>query len=196
VANDFEQVGTYGQPDSLLEHLRRKMEEAAAAVAAIEEEGIPPALATALAALLAIWALSSQLKGNLLLPRLAGQSFARAPLLAAQTGLGARADILSSRKANPILALMELDAAIRETIARRLGINPAGNRDELSRAFSGSGLSKDDSDRLANLLSELRGYGQSLGQGKPRRTTEQSMKKYHQESMRLLEEIERAGKAP
>jgi hypothetical protein len=49
---------------------------------------------------------------------------------------------------------------------------------------------------LANLLSELRGYGQSLGQGKPRRTTEQSMKKYHQESMRLLEEIERAGKAP
>lgn len=194
VTNDFDQEGTYGETDSLLEHIRRKMDDAAAALASMDEEGIPPALAIALAAALALFALSSQLKNDLVLPRLSSQSFSRAPLLAAQTGLGARAEILSSKNASPILALMEMDAAIRETIARRLGINPAGTKDELSRAFTEKGLSPDDAAHLSNLLSEFRAYGQSLGRGRPRRTTEASMNNYHRESMRLLETIERTGK--
>jgi hypothetical protein len=89
---------------------------------------------------------------------------------------------------------MELDGAIRETIARRLGINPSGTKVELTSALADSGLTQSDAGSLSALLTEFRAYGQSLSQGKPRRTTDSSMKQYHQESMRLLAEIERLGK--
>src|SRR5690606_28482804 len=106
---------------------------------AIAQEGIPPLLATLLAAVLALWVVASQMRGNFQLSRLVGHSFARSPLLAAQTGLGARADILGSRQASPVLALMELDAALRETAARHLGVNPVGGRSQLREAFLTSG---------------------------------------------------------
>lgn len=192
VANDFEQLGHYGEDEPLLEQLKRELEEAAQAMGAMDEAGMPPAMATFLAALLALMIVSREYKGNLRVPRLPYYSFARPPLLAAQTGLGARADVLGSKNAHPILALMELDAALRETAARRLGVNPSGSEAGLKDSFHNSGLCAEDAASLAKLLTDLRTYGQSLGQRRPRKTTENVMRNYHRESMRLLVEMERA----
>lgn len=195
LANDFEQSGHFGDDESFLDELKRHLEDAVSAVAGMDDEGMPPMMATFLAALLGLWVVSREGRGNLRLPPLLGFSFARAPILAAQTGLGARADILGSAKANPILALMELDAALRETAARRLGVGPSGTPEEVKGAFLKAGLSPDDAASLARLLADLRSYGQSLGQGKPKKTTEASLKAYHRESIRLLLEMERVRKA-
>jgi len=192
VANHFEQIGHYGEEESLLDRLRRHLEEAQRSLGTIAEEGIPPLLATLMAALLAAWVAFSQARGNLQFSRMVGQSFARAPLMAAQTGLGARADILGSRQANPILALMELDAALRETATRYLGVNPMGNLPQLTDTFAASGLSPSDAASLATLLIDLRSYGQSLGLGRPKKAHENTLRKYHREAMRLLEEMRRA----
>src|SRR5690606_5176455 len=122
-----------------------------------------------------------------------GYGFARPPALAAQTGLGARALVLSSARANPILALLELDGAVRETIARRLQINPSGTVNELREKFVSSGLSVDDSQDLAELLNRLRGYGQGLTQGKSKKPTDSELERLHGTAMRLLTELERVG---
>lgn len=196
VANDFEQLGHYGEDEALLEQMKRQLEEAAQAMRAMDEEGMPPFMATFLAAMLALLVLSREFKGNLRVPQLSYYSFARPPLLAAQTGLGARANILGSKNASPILALMELDAALRETAARRLGVNPSGSESDLKDSFHKSGLGPDDATSLAKLLTDLRTFGQSLGQGRPKKTTDSSMRNYHRESMRLLLEMERVRKLP
>ncbi len=194
LANDFEQSGHYGEDEPILEQMKRHFEDAASAVLAMDEEGMPPMMATFLAALLGLWVVSREARGNLRLPPLLDFSFARAPILAAQTGLGARADILGSSKANPILALMELDAALRETAARRLGLNPNAPPEELEEASVSSGLSPDEAASLAKLLADLRTYGQSLGQGRPKKASEATLKAYHEESMRLLRRMERMRK--
>jgi hypothetical protein len=160
----------------------------------MDEEGMPPVAATFLAALLALLVVSREFRGNLSMPPLASNSFARPPLLAAQTGLGARAHVLASKNAHPILALMELDAALRETAARRLGVNPSGSESALRDSFHQSGLGADDAASLAKVLTDLRTYGQSLGQGKPKKTSESSMRNYHRESMRLLDLMGRVRK--
>ena len=195
VANDFEQLGRYGDDESLLEKLKRHLEEAAQTMISMDEEGMPGAVATFLAALLALMVVSRELSGNVNLSPLPENSFSRPALLAAQTGLGARANILGSKNAHPILALMELDAALRESAARRLGVSPSGSERDLTDSFQSSGLAADDAASLAKLLTDLRTYGQSLGQGKPKKTTESSMRNYHRESMRLLGEMERVGKS-
>lgn len=194
VTNDFEQVGHYGDDESFLERFKRSLEEAAQAIAAMDEEGMPPHLALFIAALLALLVLSREFQGSLRFSPLVQSSFARPYVLAAQTGLGARAHVLSSKNASPILALLELDAALRETAARRLGINPSGSEAHMAESLHHSGLNKDDAASLAKLLTTLRSFGQSLGQGRPKKATENSMRNYHRESMRLLQEMERVRK--
>ncbi len=193
VANHFDQVGHYGEEDSFLSELRKKLDELISSTAAIEENGLPPGLSLALAAMLALWLFSSQLKSHLRTPQLVGYGFARPPALAAQTGLGARALVLSSARANPVLALLELDGAVRETVARRLQINPSGSMSELREKFAASGISAEDARDLAELLSQLRGFGQGLTQGKTKKPTDSELERLHGRAMRLLSELERVG---
>lgn len=193
VANHFDQIGHYGEEDTFLSELRKKLDELVSATAAIKENGIPPGLSLALAAAIALWLFSSQLKSHLRTPQLVGYGFARPPALAAQTGLGARALVLSSASANPILALLELDGALRETVARRLQLNPSGSANELREKFTHCGLSAEDSHDLADLLSQLRGYGQGLTQGKSKKPTDSELERLHGRAMRLLSELERVG---
>ena len=192
-ANNFEQIGRYGAEESLLEQWRRKLEELKKSAAKVGRDGMPPVAATALAAVLGLWLFQGQLKRNLRLFDSPSQSFARAPLLAAQTGLSARATVLSSKNAHPILALMELDAALRETLARRLQLNPSEASEQLAPALVSAGFSPSNASTLIGLLSQLRDLGQSLAHKKPRKISNQKLKNLHAESMRMLKEIEQAS---
>lgn len=187
----FEQVGHYGEVESLLDEFRRRAHEVKEAMSRIGEEGLPPTMATALAALLAVVILWSQLLSTLRVPTLLAPGFARTPLLAAQTGLAARAHVLSSKKASPTLALIELDAALRETIAQRLSEPAVPAASELTERLEKAGLSSQSARDTSTLLTLLREYGQSLAEGKPRRTTESDLKRLHERARRHLDEIER-----
>lgn len=193
VANDFAQVGRYGSDPGFFEQLLSKLKELKASGEKIQHDGLPPGLAMALAAFLSVWALSTMIARNLRGGELHLLSFSRPHALAAQAGLGARASILAAKESNPVLALLELDAALRETVARRLGLNAAQPRERLSKELQEQGLSRKDSESLCNLLVELRTHGESLSKAKWRGPTEHLMKRVHEESMRLLNEIERTS---
>jgi hypothetical protein len=123
--------------------------------------------------------------GDLRLP-----SFAQAPLLATQAGVGARASVLSAERTNPILALLELDAALRQSAAQRLLESPHASPEALSQALKERGLSEKSARELQDLLAELRALGQGLSKRRTRKPTERTMKRVHTTAMRLIEEIE------
>jgi hypothetical protein len=194
VTNRFEEVGSYGREPSLLDQLSARLKELRASAEEIEKDGIPPGLAMALALLLSIWVISTMISRNLRGGELLLPSFARAPALAAQTGVGARASVLGAKNANPVLALMELDAALRETIGSRLNVNAAQPRTQLLSELITRGLSRKTAEDVCDLLLELRHHGESLSKRKRRTPTDQVLKGVHQRAMRLLNEIETAGR--
>lgn len=190
VVNHFDQHGRYGEKESFWEQLREKLEEATQAARSIREDGLPPGLALLFAGAVGLWLFSSQIKSHIRIPQLRDFSFTRPHLLSSQAGLGARALVLSAPQSNPVLALLELDAALRESLSQRLGLNAGAPSAELARQAGLKGLSERDATSLASILATFRGYGELLTVGKSKKPTEQELKRLHNESMRLLGEIE------
>src|SRR5690606_36156771 len=79
VTNEFEQVGRYGEEESLLAQLRSKWKAARERLLRLRDNGLPAELATGLAAALAIWIFLNQLRSQLRVPRLASLTFSFAP---------------------------------------------------------------------------------------------------------------------
>lgn len=194
VVNQFDQQGRYGEKESFWQQLRKKLEEATQAARSIHEEGMPPGLALLFAGVVGLWLFSSQLRSHIRIPQLKDFSFTRPHLLSSQAGLGARALVLSAPRANPILALLELDAALRESLTQRLGLNGGSPGASLAEQAKAHGLSHDDARCLAALFATLRSYGERLTVGKSKKPTEDELKRLHHESMRLLSEVERLGR--
>ena len=190
VTNQFAQVGRYGEDPSFLADLLAKMSEFHSGVEKMDESGLSPGVATLFAGLISLWALTSMVSRNLQGGELRFPSFAQAPHLAAQAGVGARASILSAQKTNPVLALLELDAALRHSAAQILGGSHFDSPQKLSQALQEKGLSEKSTGELHELLSELRVMGQSLSRPRGRKPTERTMKRVHNTWMRLIEEIE------
>lgn len=187
----FEQVGHYGKSENVWDEFERKLSALRSALARVGEEGLPPYMATALATLLAFAILITQLSSTLRIPRLFTPGFARTPPLAAQTGISARAHVLGAETTNSVLALLELDAALRETITHRLKDDPGPLDRALAERLQRAGVSKESASDTDALLRELGAYGQSLVQGKPRRATEKDLKRLHERARLRLSEIER-----
>ncbi len=193
LTNDFQQVGSYGDEASWTKDLANQLKTARQAVEGMAKTGMPPELATSLAAVMAIWIFLYQLRSQLRLPRLLALSFTRPPALSGQAGYGGRARLLSSPKTNSLLPVMELDSALRETIQRKLALPASLPLEELLSAVRQTGVSSGDTQELGALLREFRRYGQSLSDGKPLRATERELSALHARSMRLIAVIQDAG---
>jgi hypothetical protein len=190
VTNQFSQVGHYGEDPAFLSEVLAKLSEFHSGVEKIDESGLSPGVATLLAGLISLWALTSMMSRNLRGGDLRLPSFAQAPLLAAQAGVGARASVLSAEGTNPILALLELDGALRHSAAVKLQESRHESPQILSQALKERGLSEKSTGELQELLTELRTLGHSLSKRRARKPTERTMKRVHLTSMRLIEEIE------
>jgi hypothetical protein len=190
VEGDFAQTGSYGTAESPFDEMRARIEELGRRLQTIDDEGLPAEWALGLAAALALWIFLTQLRSGLRVPRLTDFSFARPAPLAAQSGLGARASVLGAQTTSPVLALMELDAAIRDTLSLRLGLEVSTLGQELRARMEASGISSKDAKELEGLLSRLRHYGQSLTARKPLRPTAKELEALHLKSMHLISEIE------
>lgn len=190
VTNEFEQVGRYGEEESLLAQLRSKWKAARERLLRLRDNGLPAELATGLAAALAIWIFLNQLRSQLRVPRLASLTFSFAPNIVGQTGWVARASLLGHPKTNPLLPLMELDSALREAMVRNLKVQPSLSASELEAELLTAGLTSTETRDLTETLSQFRRYGQSLSQGKPLTPTENELEALHQTAMRLIAIVE------
>ncbi len=194
LTGEFTQKGHYGEPQDLTEEIMDSLSSLEEALGDIEGQGLPQALTLALAAVLAFWVLGSELRRNTFRQLTMSPAYARQAPLAAQTGASARAEILGAPQTSPLLSVIEMDAALREAVEQRLGINPSLRRAEFEERLATTKMGKDDAKELTALLETTRTYGASLAEGKPVRPSTTALKQLHDRSMKLLGAILEAEK--
>jgi hypothetical protein len=131
VANDFRQRGQYGGQGGLVRDAREALSAFEEVLAEVRKNGLPSGVALAFGAaaglLLLAWALGSALKTyRPYLPR-----YAAAQPLLAQGGVAGRAAVLSAPSTDHALTLAELHAALIETLAQRVSLDPKHAPDRL-----------------------------------------------------------------
>ncbi len=122
VANDFAERGSFGKQDGLSNAIDERLEALARLVADTRRDGLPGPLALALGALVAagasLWGVGAATRRyRRALPR-----YARATPLVAQGGLAGRAAVLAADTTHRALTVLELKAALEESLRERTGI--------------------------------------------------------------------------
>jgi hypothetical protein len=190
LTNGFHEEGSFGNEERLKDKLDSLTSESVLALRHLKDEGMTKELALALAALTATCIFLGHIQRNLRFQHFHSPSYAFAPALAAQVGPASRASVLSSRNADPILALMELDSALRDAVTRRLKQDGGAPIDRIIAEVQHAGLSPDEARLLKETLSELKSYGQSLGKRGRKQVSEKELKRLHTRTMALLHIIE------
>lgn len=195
VTGGFQQRGQYGEPP-LSESLQERLEQLQEKWRQIEDEGLPPPVFLALSLLLA-FALFRQ-EGWLSaapLPR-PRPSYTRAPLVAAQSGLLARAEVLSAPTTPLLLTLLELRAALEESLLSNWSLAPPLDLKEVAQAAERAGVPEAQRAALTGTLEELRARSQDFERGRAPRTSETDLKRLHQQMMALLPVIRPPTRRP
>lgn len=195
VSGGFKQTGRFGS-GNFGDEVKERAEQAREALRGLETSGLPPLLALSLAACLAFYVMRREAPELLRSPRVGRPSFARPALVAAQTGLLARAEILAAPTTPAVLVVLELLAALEESLRTRLGVEPSLSRQTLESELGRAGLTAAESQELGALLGTLRDKTRGIEAGKQPRTSEAEMKRIHEEVMAALRRIERASRAP
>jgi len=195
VSGRFSQSGSYGEP-SARDELLSRLRTVTAALSQVDQEGLPPHLALFLAVLAALWLVRfeiyEQLKGAaVVLP-----SFARAPSLVGQSGLLGRAELLAAPTTTPLLGVLELSAALEESVGEQLGEPAPSDPAELGRRLTLVGLGEGEASAAVRLLVELRGYQRLVGEGKRVRSSERELKRIHGEVKSMLGVMKRSSRRP
>ncbi len=139
LANDFAERGSFGGVTPARKALDRRLRALADGIRELRDGGFPWWLHLAVAALCALaamrWATVTLMRVYAAkLPR-----YARETAPAAQGGAAGRRAVLASRVASPALALLELKAALGETLAPALGLSGATPPTELVARLAASG---------------------------------------------------------
>lgn len=188
----FEQVGAYGAEDAGLpwrrefERWREKARDAFA-------QGVPDVVWLLGAALLAVLVVGRELVRLRLRGPFEQPTYARAVPVLAQAGAWARAEVLAAPTTTPLLALVELESALSETLEHRLGLSTAQTAPSLREALTARGLDPSSARRMAELLGQLRELSRTLATRNPKRPSGAQLKRLEVEGTRLLEALERLG---
>jgi len=140
VANDFGQKGHFGGARGAFGELSSLSETLAGFAADLAKNGLPGALALALAVLASagvlVWAVSySSRLYRRSLPRYAVPS-----PLAAQGGLAGRAAVLAAPTTDPVLLILELRAALSEALCHRLRLARLSSPEQILAELRKNGL--------------------------------------------------------
>ncbi len=190
VTNAFEEVGRYGHDGSFKDKLDTGLDEALDALKELSENGMSKELTLALSLCAAGAIFTTLFRRALTFPPLLRPSYSFAGALASQFGPTARAAVLRSRSASPVLALMELDSTIREAITRRWDMDGGAPPAHLADAARARGFSSENASDMEAILKELARYGDKLTQKKPIRVSPRTMSDLHERTLRLLKLIE------
>jgi len=193
VSGRFEQAGSYGNSQDGVPPWRARLKELAEKVREAFASGVPDVAWLLAAALLASLVVGREIVKLRLKPAFEQPRYARALPLLAQAGPWARAEVLAAPTTTPLLALVELEAALSETLSHRLGIGAGTSTRELQKELREAGLDAPTAARVVSLLEELRTLGQSLAARSPKRPSGARLKRLKGEGMHLLRALERLG---
>lgn len=190
VSGAFRSSGAYGE-STFLESMGERGTELLHRLKTIEAEGLPPELALALAALIWLLAVSVELKRGRHLER-SLPSFAQPLLLAAESGLAARVEVLAAPSTTPLLALAELERAYTATLTRHLGISASAGFSEVVEGAT-QRLPLELGVQALAILRELRTQTARLGQKRPKGPSPPDLERIHRTVMNVIEELERTS---
>jgi len=131
VANDFGQKGHFGGARGAFGELSSLSETLAGFVADLAKNGLPGALALALAVLASAGVLFWAVSYSSRLYRRSLPRYAVPPPLAAQGGLAGRAAVLAAPTTDPVLLILELRAALSEALCHRLRLARLSSPDQI-----------------------------------------------------------------
>jgi hypothetical protein len=185
-AGDFDERGIYGAPGGPLSSVLTRLRELFDRLRAVDEQGLPEPLLLALGAAIGLWLVAEQLRSEWPQGRAQLPGFARLQPPAAQLGLAGRAEVLGAEGVNPLLALVEMESALREQLDHRLGLTPGGAPAEVLPALERAGMPRTEASRAVALLAELRLHNASLLYGRRRRPSASRLSRLSDEAGRLL----------
>ncbi len=191
VANDFGQRGHFGGTHGALGELSSLSEAFAQAMAELDKDGMPTALALLLAAAAGAgavaWAVTySSRSYRRSLPR-----HAVAPLALAQGGLAGRAAVLSAPSTDPALLLLELRAALSEALSFALGLSRLSAPEQIvSELAKNQLLAPEQVPQISALYRELNDGQSALLARKRLQMSEANVQELGRKVMEILVEIE------
>lgn len=195
VANEFYQRGSFGGRGGLLGALDDRIDAIARLVAEIRREGFPEALSLMFAVVaaggVALWAIGAATRRYRRVP----PRYARPTPLVAQGGLAGRAGVLAAETTHRALAVLELKAALEESLRQRLGLPEMAGTDRILEEIDRQdALSRRNSSGLKSLLQEMARAEDAVGRTERIRVTPSMVRSMHDQMTAILAEVdERLG---
>jgi len=168
--------------------MKTAVDEAEKALRAAEREGLPPLALTCLALAALLVVLVELSKREFLAPLLHRPYYARRDF-SPEFGLAARSGLLAAESTHPLLTVLELEDALRETIEARYPAARFAEQDALARDLAEKGLPEGDAAKVAALARRLRRLGSQLTDKRPPRPSDDELARLHRETVALAERI-------
>ncbi len=187
----FRQRGSFGGKDSLRDQLREQLAGLTELLDDLHEDGLPGALALLLAVTFAVagalWLGPRTVRTyRRLVPR-----YATAHALASQGGVAGRAAVLAAPTTHRALPLLELKAAIEESLTHRLGLAPHAPAELILQEIDRqNALSRTSSRQLQSLLLEMKRAELAVTASQPMRVSQERLERMRAEVVRLVDEVE------
>lgn len=193
VANRFTQTGRFARADGLAGQVTEATDSARETLRGWHEDGLPPGVALALAALAALtavgWALTHALRRyRRLEPRFATET----PLLM-QGGVPGRAAVLSAPTTDAALMLSELDSLLAEELALRAGLAAGAPAESSLERLGERGVRSTLLLRARGLLLQGRKARTALLRRRPSRLGTGQVAELERNVVALLAELDDAG---
>ncbi len=198
VANEFSERGSFGGKPGVLGGFDERLEALRRLIAETRRGGLPDAVALLLAVVTAgaaaVWAVLAATRRYLPgLPR-----YARPTPAVAQGGLAGRAAVLSAETTQRALVVLELKAALEETLRHKLALSELASSREITEEIDRRGaLSRRSSKALGELLSEMARAEDAVTRAERIRVSSGAIRKMHDSVTELLTELDaRLGTRP
>jgi hypothetical protein len=185
VVGDFDEVGAFGEP-SWLERMTAKKDELAESLRSVDEDGLPKPLVLALGACVLLALLRFELGEQLRAPPPTRPRFARPSAVSAHSGPAGRMAVLAAAETTPLLAILELGAALEESLAEHLGHSAPNENAGLEAELRAHGWLSADASRMVAVVARHRAYRARLTDGRQNRPSEAEANRIHRETMDVL----------
>ncbi len=197
VTGDFREEGAFGNQSTVAKTLGAALRDLSTMLSDVRQHGLPGPVLVVLGAFAALgailWLASIGARAYRRLP----PRFARPVPLVAQGGIAGRAAVLAAPTTHRALAVLELKAALEESMAARLGLElPVSAPSLLDGAHRSGALDETQLKALKKLLLMMGLVETSVSAGRPTRIRESELKHTASTVKDLLQSIERNGYPP
>lgn len=194
LANRFDQASRFGQRDGIASDLDRAADSARDLLSEWHEQGLPPALAMAVAGATALLLLVWAGRFAFATYKRVAPRYAAATPLVAQGGLAGRAAVLAAPTTDRALLLAELDELLAEHLAKHAGVPVSAGQEAALQALSARGFPEALVARIRDLLPLGRAARTAILSRRPSRLRAGQVTDQAKKTFAALADLETSGK--